>query len=58
MSIEPSPSDEDEFDEPARRSSRAKPGFVLALFVLFFGSLVAGLVVGDVFENYQNSTNL
>jgi hypothetical protein len=30
----------------------------VALFALFFGLLLHGLLIGNVFENYQNATTL
>jgi uncharacterized membrane protein YjjP (DUF1212 family) len=31
--------------------------FRVALFALFFGLLLHGLLIGNVFENYQNATS-
>ena len=58
MSAEPILPDDEEFDEPTRIEARLRRTLILTLFGLFFGSLVAGIILGDVFENYQNATNL
>ena len=54
-----SQAEQDEAAEATARGGRFEQWnltFRVALFALFFGLLLHGLLIGNVFENYQNAT--
>jgi len=56
-----SQAEQDEAAEATARGGRFEQWnltFRVALFALFFGLLLHGLLIGNVFENYQNATTL
>ena len=39
-------------------AQRGKPAFAIGLFVLFLAMIGYGIVVGNVFDTYENGSNL
>jgi hypothetical protein len=39
-------------------AQRGRPGFAIGLFVLFLAMIGYGIVAGNVFDTYENGSNL
>jgi hypothetical protein len=56
MSDEQNPPSQAETAGPG--AQRGKPAVIIGLFVLFLAMIGYGIVAGNVFDNYENASNL